>query len=105
MAIAAGISDGLGLGHNARAALITRGLAEIARLGGALGGAPETFMGLAGAGDLILTATGEVSRDRRVGLEMALGRALSEIPGGHGLLARGVRPPQAGARRGAPRRG
>ena len=73
MAIAAGISDGLGLGHNARAALITRGLAEIARLGAALGGAPETFMGLAGAGDLILTATGDLSRNRRVGLELAAG--------------------------------
>src|SRR2546425_4560961 len=79
MAIAAGISDGLGLGLNARAALITRGLAEIARLGTALGGAPETFMGLAGAGDLILTATGDLSRNRRVGLELARGRALREI--------------------------
>ncbi len=68
MAIAAGISDGLGLGLNARAALITRGLAEMARLGAALGGSAETLFGLAGAGDLILTATGELSRNRRVGL-------------------------------------
>ena len=91
MAIAAGISDGLGLGHNARAALITRGLAEITRLGTALGGAPETFMGLAGAGDLILTATGDLSRNRRVGLELARGRALREILEGLGHVAEGVR--------------
>jgi glycerol-3-phosphate dehydrogenase (NAD(P)+) len=71
MAIAAGISDGLGLGLNARAALITRGLAEMARLGAAMGGSAETFFGLAGAGDLILTATGDLSRNRRVGLELA----------------------------------
>ena len=79
MAIAAGISDGLGLGLNARAALITRGLAEIARLGAAFGGSPETLFGLAGAGDLILTATGDLSRNRRVGLELARGRKLDEI--------------------------
>lgn len=91
MAIAAGISDGLRLGHNARAALITRGLAEIARLGVALGGAPETFMGLAGAGDLILTATGDPSRNRRVGLELAAGRSLGDILGGLGHVAEGVR--------------
>ena len=91
MAIAAAISDGLGLGHNARAALITRGLAEIARLGTALGGAPETFMGLAGAGDLILTATGDLSRNRRVGLELARGRALREILESLGHVAEGVR--------------
>jgi len=91
MAIAAGISDGLRLGHNARAALVTRGLAEIARLGVALGGAPETFMGLAGAGDLILTATGDLSRNRRVGLELAAGRALADILGGLGHVAEGVR--------------
>ncbi len=91
MAIAAGISDGLGLGHNARAALITRGLAEIARLGAALGGAPETFMGLAGAGDLILTATGDLSRNRRVGLELAAGRKLEDILKSLGHVAEGVR--------------
>src|SRR5437899_3140840 len=79
------------LGLNAGAALITRGLAEIARLGTALGGAPETFMGLAGAGDLILTATGDLSRNRRVGLELARGRALREILEGLGHVAEGVR--------------
>jgi glycerol-3-phosphate dehydrogenase (NAD(P)+) len=91
MAIAAGISDGLRLGHNARAALITRGLAEITRLGVALGGLPETFMGLAGAGDLILTATGDLSRNRRVGLELAAGRKLGEILQSLGHVAEGVR--------------
>ena len=90
MAIAAGISDGMGLGLNARAALITRGLAEITRLGAALGGEPETFMGLAGAGDLILTATGDLSRNRRVGLELARGRSLAEIVAGLGHVAEGV---------------
>ena len=91
MAIAAGISDGLGLGLNARAALITRGLAEMARLGVALGGAAETLFGLAGAGDLILTATGELSRNRRVGLELAQGRALKDILDHLGHVAEGVR--------------
>jgi|1185.fasta_scaffold01075_5 glycerol-3-phosphate dehydrogenase (NAD(P)+) len=90
MAIAAGISDGLGLGLNARAALITRGLAEIARLGAALGGQPETFMGLAGAGDLILTATGDLSRNRRVGLELARGKTLDEVMSALGHVAEGV---------------
>jgi glycerol-3-phosphate dehydrogenase (NAD(P)+) len=91
MAIAAGISDGLGLGLNARAALITRGLAEIARLGAALGGKAETLYGLAGAGDLILTATGDLSRNRRVGLELARGRSLSDILKDLGHVAEGVR--------------
>ena len=91
MAIAAGICDGLGLGLNARAALITRGLAEIARLGTALGGLPETFYGLAGAGDLILTATGELSRNRRVGLELARGIPLQTILAQLGHVAEGVR--------------
>jgi glycerol-3-phosphate dehydrogenase (NAD(P)+) len=91
MAIAAGISDGLGLGLNARAALITRGLAEIARLGAALGGLPETFYGLAGAGDLILTATGDLSRNRRVGIELARGIPLKQILGDLGHVAEGVR--------------
>jgi glycerol-3-phosphate dehydrogenase (NAD(P)+) len=90
MAIAVGICDGLGLGQNARAALITRGLAEITRLGVALGGAASTFMGLAGAGDLILTATGDLSRNRRVGLELARGRALAEILANLGHVAEGV---------------
>lgn len=91
MALAVGISDGLGLGQNARAALITRGLAEIARLGAALGARPETLMGLAGAGDLILTSTGDLSRNRRVGLELAKGRALQAVLAGLGHVAEGVR--------------
>lgn len=90
MAIAVGICDGLGLGQNARAALITRGLAELSRLGVALGGTVQTFMGLAGAGDLILTATGDLSRNRRVGLELARGRSLEEILGALGHVAEGV---------------
>jgi glycerol-3-phosphate dehydrogenase (NAD(P)+) len=91
MAIAVGISDGLGLGQNARAALITRGLAEIARLGAALGARRETLMGLSGAGDLILTATGDLSRNRRVGLELAKGRPLRQILDDLGHVAEGVR--------------
>ena len=79
MAIAAGLSDGLGLGDNARAALITRGLAEMTRLGVALGARAETFAGLSGLGDLVLTAAGSLSRNRRVGLEMAAGRSIEEI--------------------------
>ncbi|MBI2313131.1 MAG: NAD(P)-dependent glycerol-3-phosphate dehydrogenase [Betaproteobacteria bacterium] len=90
MAIAAGISDGMGFGHNARAALITRGLAEIARLGLGLGGRMETFMGLAGAGDLILTCTGDLSRNRRVGLMLAQGRSLDAILRELGHVAEGV---------------
>lgn len=90
LAIAAGISDGLGLGLNARAALITRGLAEIARLGLALGGKRETFMGLAGMGDLILTCTGDLSRNRRVGLALAAGRTLPQILEDLGHVAEGV---------------
>ncbi len=90
MAIAAGISDGLGFGYNARAALMTRGLAEMARLGGACGGQPATFMGLAGMGDLILTCTGDLSRNRRVGLELAKGRSLKDILAELGHVAEGV---------------
>jgi len=90
MAIAAGISDGLGLGHNARAALITRGLAEIARLGAAMGGQPDTIFGLTGAGDLILTATGDLSRNRRVGLQLARGESLDAILENLGHVAEGV---------------
>jgi glycerol-3-phosphate dehydrogenase (NAD(P)+) len=90
LAIAAGISDGLGLGLNARAALITRGLAEIVRFGLALGARRETLMGLAGMGDLILTCTGDLSRNRRVGLALAAGRPLAEIIGGLGHVAEGV---------------
>jgi glycerol-3-phosphate dehydrogenase (NAD(P)+) len=95
LAIAAGICDGLGLGQNARAALITRGLAELARLGVALGGRSETVMGLTGAGDLILTATGDLSRNRRVGLALAKGRTLGEILGELGHVAEGVRSARA----------
>jgi glycerol-3-phosphate dehydrogenase (NAD(P)+) len=90
MAIAAGISDGMGFGLNARAALITRGLAEITRLGLALGGRRETFMGLAGMGDLILTCTGDLSRNRRVGLALAQGRSLEQILHELGHTAEGV---------------
>jgi len=90
MAIAAGISDGLGLGHNARAALVTRGLAEIGRLGAALGGETETIFGLTGAGDLILTATGDLSRNRRVGLQLAQGLSLERILDDLGHVAEGV---------------
>jgi glycerol-3-phosphate dehydrogenase (NAD(P)+) len=90
MAIAAGISDGMGFGYNARAALITRGLAEIARLGVALGGRMETFMGLTGMGDLILTCTGDMSRNRTVGLRLAQGRTLADILNDLGHVAEGV---------------
>ena len=90
MAIASGISDGLHYGLNARAALITRGLAEIRRLGVALGGRAETFMGLAGAGDLILTCTGDLSRNRQVGLQLARGNPLSNVLADLGHVAEGV---------------
>ncbi len=90
IAIAAGVSDGLGFGLSARAALITRGLAEITRLGVRLGGRTETFLGLSGAGDLILTCTGELSRNRRVGLELAGGEALPAILARLGHVAEGV---------------
>ncbi|MET3131801.1 glycerol-3-phosphate dehydrogenase (NAD(P)+) [Oxalobacteraceae bacterium GrIS 1.11] len=90
LAIATGIADGLGLGLNARAALITRGLAEITRLGGALGGHSETFMGLTGMGDLILTCTGDLSRNRRVGLALAQGKPLAAIVAELGHVAEGV---------------
>ncbi|WP_250508512.1 NAD(P)H-dependent glycerol-3-phosphate dehydrogenase [Caballeronia sp. GACF4] len=91
LAIATGISDGLGLGLNARAALITRGLAEMSRLGVALGGRAETFTGLTGLGDLILTATGDLSRNRTVGVQLASGRTLDEILAALGHVAEGVR--------------
>jgi glycerol-3-phosphate dehydrogenase (NAD(P)+) len=95
LAIATGIADGLGLGMNARAALITRGLTEITRLGIALGGRPETFMGLAGMGDLILTCTGDLSRNRQVGLGLAQGKPLAAIVADLGHVAEGVRCAQA----------
>jgi glycerol-3-phosphate dehydrogenase (NAD(P)+) len=90
LAIATGIADGLNLGLNARAALITRGLAEMTRLGVAMGARPETFTGLAGLGDLVLTATGDLSRNRRVGLLLAEGLALPDILARLGHVAEGV---------------
>lgn len=90
LAIAAGVCDGLGLGANARAALLTRGLAEIARLGLSLGARRDTFMGLAGMGDLVLTCTGDLSRNRRVGLALAQGKTLPAILAELGHVAEGV---------------
>ena len=90
LAIATGLCDGLGLGLNARAALITRGLAEMTRLGVALGAKPETFMGLSGLGDLVLTATGDLSRNRQVGLLLAQGMSLDEAVTSLGHVAEGV---------------
>jgi len=90
MAIATGIADGMRLGLNARAALITRGLAEMTRLGVALGARPDTFMGLSGLGDLVLTATGDLSRNRKVGLRLAEGRPLPQILSELGHVAEGV---------------
>jgi glycerol-3-phosphate dehydrogenase (NAD(P)+) len=95
LAIATGIADGLGLGLNARAALMTRGLAEISRLSCALGGRNETLMGLTGVGDLILTCTGDLSRNRKVGLALAQGKSLATIVEELGHVAEGVRCAQA----------
>ena len=89
-AAATGIADGLQLGLNARAALITRGLAEMTRLGLALGAQASTFMGLSGLGDLVLTATGDLSRNRQVGLALASGASLPEILARLGHVAEGV---------------
>ncbi|HEX3554507.1 MAG TPA: NAD(P)H-dependent glycerol-3-phosphate dehydrogenase [Thermoanaerobaculia bacterium] len=91
IAIAAGTLSGLGLGHNTLAALITRGLHEITRLGIACGGQPRTFAGLAGLGDLVLTCTGGLSRNRQTGLELAAGKTLAEITGGTHMVAEGIR--------------
>ena len=90
MAIACGVADGIGLGANARAALITRGLAEITRLASAMGANPLTMMGLAGMGDLVLTCTGNLSRNRRVGLALGAGRTLEQILEELGEVAEGV---------------
>jgi glycerol-3-phosphate dehydrogenase (NAD(P)+) len=90
LAIATGLCDGLALGLNARAALITRGLAEMTRLGVALGARPDTFMGLSGLGDLVLTATGDLSRNRRVGLLLAEGQSLAQAVESLGHVAEGV---------------
>lgn len=91
IAIAAGVVEGLGIGQNAQAALITRGLAEIGRLALALGARRETLAGLSGLGDLVLTCTGSFSRNRHVGVELARGRPLAEIVGGMKMVAEGVR--------------
>lgn len=91
IAIAAGAVEGLGLGHNAMAALITRGLAEISRLADAEGGRRETLAGLSGLGDLVLTCTGDLSRNRHVGIELGRGRSLGEILHGMRMIAEGVR--------------
>jgi len=101
IAVAAGILDGLGMGHNPRAALITRGLAEITRLGVALGASPLTFAGLAGMGDLILTATGDLSRNRALGVAMAKGQTLEEYRAAHRSVAEGANTSKAGAELGA----
>jgi len=90
IAIAAGVVEGLGLGHNALAALITRGLAELTRVACAAGGRRETLSGLSGLGDLVLTCTGSLSRNRHVGLELARGRALADILSGMKMVAEGV---------------
>jgi glycerol-3-phosphate dehydrogenase (NAD(P)+) len=95
MALATGIADGLGFGQNARAGLITRGLAEMARLGVAMGGRRDTFMGLSGIGDLVLTCTGSLSRNRRVGLRLGAGEGLEEIVAGMRSVAEGVKTAEA----------
>lgn len=91
IALAAGMSDGLGFGHDARAALITRGLAEMSRLGEAMGAQERTFMGLSGMGDLVLTCTGDLSRNRQVGLKLGQGRKLDDIIGEMKAVAEGVK--------------
>ncbi len=91
MAIAAGMSDGLGFGHNARALLITRGLAEISRVGIRLGADPQTFFGLSGLGDLVLTCTGDLSRNRMVGMRLGKGERIADILAGMQMVAEGVR--------------
>ncbi len=91
MALAAGIADGLGFGSNTRAALITRGLSEMTRLGVAAGARRDTFAGLAGMGDLVLTCTGDLSRNRSVGLELGRGKSLPEILAGMNMVAEGVK--------------
>lgn len=95
VAIGAGVCDGLGLGHNALAALITRGLAEITRLATAMGGQAKTLAGLAGLGDLVLTCTGDLSRNRTVGVELAKGRGLEEIVNSMKMVAEGIKTTRA----------
>jgi len=101
IAIAAGVVDGLGLGHNAKAALITRGLVEVARLACALGARRDTLAGLSGLGDLVLTCTGELSRNRHVGVELGRGRPIGEILSGMRMVAEGVRTTHAALALGA----
>ena len=101
IAIAAGVVEGLGLGHNALAALITRGLAEIGRVAVAAGGHRDTLAGLAGMGDLVLTCTGQLSRNRHVGLELARGRSLDDIVASMKMVAEGVRTTHAALELGA----
>jgi glycerol-3-phosphate dehydrogenase (NAD(P)+) len=101
IAIAAGVVEGLGLGHNALAGLVTRGLAEITRLACAAGGQRETLAGLTGLGDLVLTCTGSLSRNRHVGMELAHGRPLSEILAGMKMVPEGVRTTEAALALGA----
>ena len=101
IAIAAGILEGLGMGHNPRAALITRGLAEITRLGVTLGAKPLTFAGLAGMGDLILTTTGDLSRNRGLGVALGQGQTLDEYRAAHRSVAEGANTSKAGAALGA----
>jgi len=95
IAIAAGVCDGLGFGSNTRAALITRGLAELSRLGTAMGAKPLTFMGLSGLGDLVLTCTGTLSRNRTVGLRLGRGESLEDIVSSLGMVAEGVKTAEA----------
>jgi glycerol-3-phosphate dehydrogenase (NAD(P)+) len=95
MAIGAGIADGLGFGHDARAALITRGLAEMSRLGKVMGAKPKTFMGLSGMGDLVLTCTGDLSRNRTVGMKLGKGQKLADILAETKTVAEGVRTTQS----------
>ena len=101
IAIAAGILEGLGLGHNPRAALITRGLAEITRLGVAMGADPSTFAGLAGMGDLVLTTTGSLSRNRALGVALAQGQTLEQYRTAHRSVAEGANTSRAGVALGA----
>ena len=95
IAIAAGLSDGLGFGLNARAALVTRGLAETSRFGMALGARESTFMGLSGLGDLMLTCSGDLSRNRQVGLRLGAGESLEDIASSMSMVAEGVKTTQA----------
>ncbi|HTX33587.1 MAG TPA: NAD(P)H-dependent glycerol-3-phosphate dehydrogenase [Bryobacteraceae bacterium] len=97
VAIGSGVIHGMGLGHNVTAALITRGLAEMTRLAVAMGGRPQTLAGLAGLGDLVLTCTGDLSRNRMVGVELARGRRLEEIVGSMKMVAEGIKTTDAAA--------